>query len=184
MRLGRCFFESKPRYVTTVFKRTAKASNHRRALYHLNQSHSVKRARKAGWYKPSDQLQHDYGPSNPALCATNVGLFVSMQRAPRLAERLDFLFRMSYFEGKPGEPAHTGCPVSANEHTHRWWLAAGEKNAKGKEKIVVANEDGDDINDGRVQNPRCKSGIYFSKMTLDMSGNQLVDNILSDDPSL
>lgn len=34
-------FEFKAAYVMHVLKRTAKASNHSRALYHVNQSHSV-----------------------------------------------------------------------------------------------------------------------------------------------
>lgn len=34
-------FEFKAAYVMHVLKRTAKASNHSRALYHMNQSHSV-----------------------------------------------------------------------------------------------------------------------------------------------
>ncbi len=55
---------------------------------------------------------------------------------------------------------------------------------KREGKIVVANDEGDDKNDGRIEKPRHESGIYFLKMTLDMSGDQLMNNILSDDPSL
>lgn len=39
-------------------------------------------------------------------------------------------------------------------------------------------------NDGRILKPRHESGIQFLKTTLDMSWDQLMNNILSDDPSL
>lgn len=43
---------------------------------------------------------------------------------------------------------------------------------------------GDDKNDERLEKPRRESGICFLKTTLDMSGDPLVNNTLSDDPSL
>lgn len=60
------------------------------------------------------------------------------------------------------------------------WL----EECKREGKFVVANDEGDDKNDGRILKPRHESGIYFLRTTLDMSGDQLMNNILSDDPSL
>lgn len=55
---------------------------------------------------------------------------------------------------------------------------------KREGKIVVANEEGDVKNDRTISKLRHETGISILKMTLDMSAETLVNNILSDDPSL
>lgn len=55
---------------------------------------------------------------------------------------------------------------------------------KREGKIVVGNDEGDDKNVGKISKPRHESGIYGLKTTVDMSGDHLINNILSDDPSL
>lgn len=59
------------------------------------------------------------------------------------------------------------------------WL----EECKREGKIVVANEAGDNKNE-EYEKLWHESGKYFFNTTVDMSGDQLVNNILSDDPSL
>lgn len=75
-------------------------------------------------------------------------------------------------------------PGVANPAHRKMMAGCWLEECKREGKIVVANDGGDDKNDGRILKPQRESGIYFLKTTLDMSGDQLVNNILSDDPSL
>lgn len=127
---------SKIVYVISEGKKTTKVSNHSTRLYQINQSHFVYRHVGRDVVNHTTNHCHHDGPANHAPCALKVGAFVSTHCAPRLRKSLDFLFRMIYFEGKPSDSAHTGCSVSANKHTQRWWLAAGSKNVNGKEKSL------------------------------------------------